>query len=227
MNTKWRRIALTLFFAGTLGMLASGCVIRASGSVRAKPVYVVDAPPPKPRYVRVKPRAGHVWVRGHYQHVNGRWVWRNGRWKRARTGHHWKAGHWERRGNRWHWIEGQWVAGGGVRVRERRHSPAVQPARPVVRSQPAAPSPYPTNAPPPLRAESPGQRAGFVWVRGHWEWRNGRWKWKPGVWKRVRTGFRWVPGHWEQRGNRYVWVAGQWEQATDVRDHRRKKRKTY
>lgn len=225
MKQNWRRIAIALGFVSGLAMLASGCVVRASGAVRARPVYVVDVPPPQPRYVRVTARPGQIWIRGHYQYVTGRWVWRPGRWENARAGYRWEPGRWERRGNRWHWVDGTWVRA-TVRVRDHRRAappPPPPPPRRVVRDHRRVPA-YPTTAPPPPRSERPGARPGYVFIRGHWEWRRGRWVWKAGHWKRVRSGFRWVPGHWENRGDRYVWVAGHWEKAVRVRDHRRKRR---
>ena len=212
MKQNWRRIMTTFGFVGCLAMVAPSCVVRA----RVRPaVVVVDEAPPEPTYETVRPRAGYVWVRGHWQMRNNRWKWKRGHWVRARSGHVWQAGHWERRGGRHHWVAGRWVAGSapaapGPRVRDHRAQPA--------------PAAYPTTPPPAPRYTRPAPRNGYVWVRGRYDWK-GRWVWTAGHWQRAKAQHTWTPGHWEKRGNRYVWVKGRWVKGAAgpaVRDHRKK-----
>lgn len=232
MSFRWRRFMTSLGFIGCLAMMVSGCVVHARA--RVKPVYVANEAPPAPRYrTDVRARAGYVWIRGHWQWVGSRWVWQDGHWEVARAGYQWEEGRWERRGNRYHWVEGQWIAMGGAPaptgpvVRDHRRPTYSEPA-PRERPAPAAPvvrdHRHPSSAPPPLRAESPGARAGYVWIRGRWDWRGGDWAWVAGHWERERSGYMWEAGRWELRGNHYVWVEGRWIQGGGgprVRDHRR------
>jgi hypothetical protein len=163
----------------------------------------------------------------------------------------WTHGRWERRGNQWHWVEGTWAqanidggagvsvtttttthethahdhhGGGGVVVTGGGGAPppvtsggvSVTPTNPM----------YPTQAPPPARAESYGApRAGFIWVTGRWDWRNGAWAWADGHWERQQANMVWVAGRWELQGNYYVWIDGRWDRAAPagpvIRDHRK------
>ncbi len=228
MRQNWRHIMTVLGFAACVAMIApsAGCVVRA----RTRPIYVVESEPPAPQYVHHAPRAGYVWVQGHWQMVGGRWRWKGGHWVKARSGYSWTAGHWEKRGNRYHWIEGRWVAGAAPAPNVRDHrkpapAPAPAPAPNVRDHRDAAPPAYPTAAPPAPRYANPGAKAGYVWIRGHYEW-NGRWEWQNGHWEREKKGKVWRAGVWEKRGNRYVWVEGGWVAAPaqpKVRDHRDKK----
>jgi len=224
MKHKWSGLAV---MAGGLFLIlgtAPGCVVRAH--VRPA-VVVVDEEPPEPQYeAQPAPRAGYVWVQGHWEFRNGRWKWSRGYWKAQRTGYVWVAGHWERRGNRHHWIAGHWQRGG---------------VAPAPRPRPTPPPPANTGggavggvwidvAPPAPKAEpAPAPRSGYVWVSGRWEYRTGQWKWKRGRWEAVRTGNRWVPGYWDRQGNRYRWVPGHWEATgrggggVERRDHRNKR----
>jgi hypothetical protein len=248
MKRNWRRIATTLGLASCLAMLAPACIIRARARMQPA-VYVVDTEPPPPKYVTVTPRAGHVWVRGHYEWRN-RWQWVPGHWERQRSGMHWMPGQWERRGNRWHWQEGRW-AGGAVphKVVPGAPAPRAVPGAPAPRAVPGAPAPravpsapnvrdhrdrapappranFPTAPPPAPQAERPGAaRAGHVWIAGHYKWQAGRYAWVPGHWERARAGKRWMRGSWKKQGGQYVWVEGSWGAETGrgkVRDHRKR-----
>jgi hypothetical protein len=140
-----------------------------------------QAPPPI-RVENVRPRAGMVFVRGHWEWRDGAYAWIDGHWERERANFRWEDAHWENRGDHWELVPGQWVA--------------------VAQ--------YPTAEPPPPRGESPNARPGFIWVRGRWDWRNGQWAWIDGHWERER-GMQWVDGRWERRGDRFVWVDGSWQ----------------
>jgi hypothetical protein len=92
-----------------------------------------------------------------------------------------------------------------------------QPVPPRERRQPAErrpappPSTGPREAPPPPRAETSGEKAGFVWIAGEWDWRGGKYEWIPGHWERERAGKRWRPSRWEQRDGVYTRTPGEWE----------------
>jgi hypothetical protein len=64
--------------------------------------------------------------------------------------------------------------------------------------------------PPAPRDEHPGERAGAVWVKGHWVLRDKDWTWSGGSWEAERPGQTWEPGRWEQRGNSWHWIDGRW-----------------
>jgi len=72
---------------------------------------------------------------------------------------------------------------------------------------------HPREAPPPDRAETVTQKAGFVWVGGHWEWRAGKYEWLAGHYERERAGKQWRQGRWERRGDDYVYTRGDWVDA--------------
>jgi hypothetical protein len=57
----------------------------------------------------------------------------------------------------------------------------------------------------------PAQRAGYVWINGHYRYDGKRYVWKPGYYERVPRGYaRWEPGRWDRRGDGYVWIEGRW-----------------
>jgi len=224
MKRNWRSLCMTIGLFSCLAAAVPACTVRAGvrARVRATPVLIVAEQPPPPRYVTVQPRPNYVWIRGHWQSINGRWVWHDGHWEAARAGYHWEAGHWDQRGNRWHWVEGRWITAPHTKVVVRHQPAPAPPTKVVVRHNPApAPAPatapptrvirvkYPTQAPPRVRVEKPGVRAGHVWISGRYEWQD-RWVWSPGHWEKARAGQAWNPGHWEQRGDRWVWVDGGW-----------------
>ena len=77
----------------------------------AAPVGETTAPiaPPPPREEDSTPRAGFVFVAGHWYMREGRWEWGSGRYERARAGQAWLNGAWERRGDKYQWVEGRWL----------------------------------------------------------------------------------------------------------------------
>src|SRR5262245_6819629 len=82
-----------------------------------------DAPPPLRAEPAPAPRRGEVWISGNWEWRAGRWDWQPGHWERERVGRRWRAHRWEKRGDVWIKIGGEWGEA----------------------------SPYPTDAPPPLR----------------------------------------------------------------------------
>ena len=72
----------------------------------------------------------------------------------------------------------------------------------------------PTQAPPPIRVENPGQaRRGYIWIEGAWDWNQQarQYDWVPGHWERTKAGHRWQPVRWEQQGGVYVRIGGTWQ----------------
>ena len=142
--------------------------------------------PPAGRVENPGYRNGHVWSAGHWDWENGQWDWEPGRWEVERSGFTLRPGHWDQRNGRWEWTAPGWDA---------------------------APSQYPTSAPPGLRPENPGYRQDSVWSPGHWDWRNGQWDWLPGHWETTRVGFTFHAGRWEQRSGRWEWIGDRWDPA--------------
>jgi hypothetical protein len=96
-----RSFKLTLVTA--LAALALG-----AGSAAADHYRGYRDGPPAPRYTTVTPRAGYIWVEGHYNWQYNQWVWMPGHYERARVGYRWVNGNWDQRDGRWAWREGRW-----------------------------------------------------------------------------------------------------------------------
>jgi hypothetical protein len=142
-----------------------------------------------------------VWISGRWDWRAGKWDWVAGHWERERAGKQWRQGRWDKKDNKWVYVDGEWVD-------------ASAPPPPVA-NPPAPPPPVvgPTSAPPPPRAETPGAKAGFVWIEGQWDWRDNKWEWVAGHWERERAGKRWRKSRWEQRDGHWARVDGDWEDA--------------
>jgi len=230
-----RRILTSLGFAALIAATVPACVVQARGRVRtAGTVEVTEAPPP-PQEERIEVRTGYVFVRGHWD-WQGRWVWMPGHWERERAGYAYAEGRWEQRGNQWVWVEGEWKVQGRGQVVVHdpgpQHGGTVQPDRPQVRDHRGGggggttvvvDDGRPRQPPPSPQAENPGQKAGYIWVMGHWDWKAGNWNWIPGHWERARAKKKWRDGRWELQGDVYVWIDGSWDDdagGVKVRDHR-------
>ena len=231
------RILTKLGLAALLVATVPACVVSAQGRVRTHGrVEVTEAPPP-PQEERIEVRSGYVFVRGHWD-WQGRWVWVPGHWERERSGYAWSDGRWEQRGNQWVWVEGEWRTAGAhgtVVVNDNPGGGGGRVDRPDVRDHRdggggggtvvVVNDGRPRQPPPSPRAENPGQKAGYVWVMGHWDWRANNWEWVPGHWERQRSKKRWRDGRWELQGDVYVWIEGGWDDDAGsdrprVRDHR-------
>ena len=75
----------------------------------AAEIVVGIAPPPLRVEVVPAPRAGNVWVAGHWGWRDGRHVWIEGHWIKERTGYHWNSAHWDQRNGRWYLVDGRWA----------------------------------------------------------------------------------------------------------------------
>ncbi len=72
---------------------------------------VVKRKPVRPKIVGVKPaapRAGFVWVGGHWTVRAGRYVWVSGSWTKPHAGSVWVNGHWKKVRGGWTWVPGHW-----------------------------------------------------------------------------------------------------------------------
>lgn len=65
-------------------------------------------------------------------------------------------------------------------------------------------------APPPLRVERIGVRAGYVWAPGYWRWNGARHVWVGGTWVVARPGYRYVGAGWVRVGPDWRFHRGRW-----------------
>lgn len=65
---------------------------------------------PAPRVEPIVPRAGSLWIAGHWEWHGSAWTWIGGRWEAQRPGMHWVPGTNQLRGNVYVWVEGHWAA---------------------------------------------------------------------------------------------------------------------
>lgn len=64
---------------------------------------------PTARVESVTPRAGFVWIGGHWEWRGSSWHWVGGRWEAERAGMRWVPGTYEVRGGVQVWVEGRWA----------------------------------------------------------------------------------------------------------------------
>lgn len=81
---------------------------HGGGTVTVSGTYPTAAPPAARVENYGAPRAGFIWMSGHWDWRNGQWVWLDGRWERERARQVWIGGKWELQGNYYVWIEGHW-----------------------------------------------------------------------------------------------------------------------
>lgn len=117
----WQWIAGS-WTVSTAPVAVTATVTTDPGPTTVVTAYPTSAPPP-PRVEQPGPRAGFVWIPGHWN-WNGRWDWSAGHWERARASQIWVQGTWELRGGRYVWVDGHW--GPGI---ERGHGPVVRDHR--------------------------------------------------------------------------------------------------
>ena len=91
--------------------LFSGSILTAC--VTAPPrggVYVRTRPPAAIVEVRgTAPDADHVWIRGYHAWRGGDYVWVPGHWDRGpRPRAVWVNGRWKHHGEGWYWVDGRW-----------------------------------------------------------------------------------------------------------------------
>jgi hypothetical protein len=101
MHMKFIGLICAVLLAGLLGSTPS--TARAAGID-----IFVELAPPSARRERVRPRAGYIWVAGHYQWRGNRHVWQPGYYQRARRGEVYIQPRWVQQGNRWQFQRGNW-----------------------------------------------------------------------------------------------------------------------
>lgn len=100
-----RPLLLAVAITGTSFATLASAPAQAAGYIGIE----VGGPPPPPRYERIAPRPGMVWVRGHWQWRHGRYVWVPGHAVRARPGYAWVQPAWRPYGPRWRFQAGYWA----------------------------------------------------------------------------------------------------------------------
>jgi hypothetical protein len=176
-----------------------------------------------------------MWTPGHWERERSGYAWQDGRWEQRNGSWHWIEGQWvvggtatvtgggdydrdrvrDHRGDNGYPPGGGYQGGGGYDNRT-VGSTATNPDGSGVgvvvgNGQVTVAVHGPTQAPPPMRVESPGaSRRGFAWINGYYEWRGDEYVWVPGHWERERTGQVWFDGRWDLEGNVYVWHPGEW-----------------
>jgi hypothetical protein len=102
----------TFLLAGALAAASFGATAQVSVNIHVPGLIAVA--PPAPRFERVPPpRAGHVWVPGHWQYHRDAYGWRQGYWEPARRDHVYAPGRWVRADGGWRWVEPNWKRKGG------------------------------------------------------------------------------------------------------------------
>jgi len=97
----------TLLVAAALA--AAALPAAAQVSVNINVPGLIQVAPPAPRYEPMPgPRAGQVWVPGHWQWNERAYVWRTGYWQAARPDHAYAPGRWVQADGGWRWREGDW-----------------------------------------------------------------------------------------------------------------------
>jgi hypothetical protein len=99
MSTK------TIFVAAVVAGLVGVVPLPAAADI------YVNLAPPAPRHEVVPgPRAGYVWVPGHWQWSanNHRYYWTAGYWERNRPGYVFRGPEWVQRDGRWHYQARRW-----------------------------------------------------------------------------------------------------------------------
>ena len=91
-----------------LAAVLAGALSAAPAS--AARVYVKVAPPAPIAEIRVvAPGPGYAWVGGFHRWDGKAYVWVPGRWALPpRAGGVWVAGHWKKHAHGWYWVEGHW-----------------------------------------------------------------------------------------------------------------------
>jgi hypothetical protein len=98
-----KKLLIASLLAGSLGSVA----LPASSAV----IIVREAPPALRAERMPPPRAGYLWVPGHWDWRNNHHIWVKGAWLRDRAGYVYHQPAWEQRDGRWHMARGAWVRG--------------------------------------------------------------------------------------------------------------------
>ena len=104
----------------TLLAAAFATALTGFGAAAQAQSLTVRIAPPAPRHEVVPvARAGHVWVRGHYQWRGNQYAWVPGHFVRARAGYVFQEPRWVQRNGAWVLTGNTWARGpGGDRDRD-------------------------------------------------------------------------------------------------------------
>jgi len=92
-----------------VALVASALPAAAQVSVNINVPGLIQVAPPAPRYEPMPgPRAGQIWVPGHWQWNERAYVWRSGYWQAARPDYAYAPGRWVQADGGWRWMEGNW-----------------------------------------------------------------------------------------------------------------------
>jgi hypothetical protein len=90
-------------------LILAAAALLATGSAFAQTVIRVAPPAPVVEVRPVAPGPRYVWTGGYYRWYGGRYIWAPGRWVYPpRAGVVWVPGHWTARQGGWVWISGHW-----------------------------------------------------------------------------------------------------------------------
>ena len=94
-------------------LLALGTVVPTAANAARLEVEITTAPPAPPTAVIVTPapRAGHVYVPGHYVYETQKYVWKEPAYVVERPGFKYEFSTIEKRGDKWVYRAGDWVPG--------------------------------------------------------------------------------------------------------------------
>lgn len=97
-----KKVLVAAMLAASLGTIAT----------QAAAEIVVRVAPPSPRSEAVPaPRAGRIWVAGHWEWRNRQHQWVAGTWIRERRGYQYSQPAWNERDGRWYMTRGNWRRG--------------------------------------------------------------------------------------------------------------------
>ena len=97
----------------TLLAAAFATALTGFGAAAQAQSLTVRIAPPAPRHEVVPvARAGHVWVRGHYQWRGNQYAWVPGHFVRARAGYVFREPQWVQRNGAWVLVGNTWERGG-------------------------------------------------------------------------------------------------------------------
>jgi hypothetical protein len=107
-NTTQRRTRM-LLLAAILASPLLAVLPTEQANAQARFDIRIGTPPPPPRVIEARPRAGYVYTPGYWQWNGRRHVWVDGRYVRERRGYRWDESRWDNDGDRYRFHRGGWV----------------------------------------------------------------------------------------------------------------------
>jgi hypothetical protein len=116
-------IRTALFLAVIVTGTAGAAMLPPFGTAHAGVGVVVSVPPPPLRHETFPPpRAGFIWVPGHWEWGGRHHRWVAGYWLKARKGYHFRSHRWVEHNGGWRFDRGRWDRDGdGIADRYDRH----------------------------------------------------------------------------------------------------------